>query len=49
MKVEGRPEATPQTEEGIEKCEWVTPEDLDYRLANTYGSILEVFTKAQRV
>ena len=45
MKVAGRPQATPQTEEGIEKCEWVTPDDLDYRLANTYGSIIEVFTK----
>ena len=36
----------PQTEEGIEKCEWVTPEDLDYRLANTYPSIVDVFEAA---
>ena len=36
----------PQTEEGIEKCEWVTDENLDYRLANTYPSVLRVFEKA---
>ena len=36
----------PQTEEGIEKCEWVTDEDLDYRLANTYPSVIEVFRAA---
>ena len=39
----------PQTEEGIEKCEWVTPEDLDYRLANTYPSILDVFDAARKL
>jgi len=33
----------PQSEEGIEKCEWVTEENLDYRLANTYPSVLDVF------
>lgn len=37
----------PQTEEGIEKCEWVTPEDLDYRLANTYPSVIDVFESAK--
>ena len=33
----------PQSEEGLEKCEWVTEENLDYRLANTYPSVLDVF------
>ena len=38
----------PQTEEGIEKCEWVTDEDLDYRLANTYPSVIDVFESAKK-
>lgn len=41
-------DATPQTEEGIEKCEWVTAEDLDYRLANTYPSIVDVFNQLRK-
>lgn len=39
----------PQTEEGIQKCEWVTKEDLDYRLANTYPSILDVFDSVSKI
>lgn len=37
-------EPVPQTDEGIEKCVWVTKEDLPYKLANSYASINEVFT-----
>lgn len=43
MRAKENASIRPQTEEGIEKCEWVTPEDLDYRLANTYPSIQDVF------
>lgn len=46
MKAKENASICPQTEEGIEKCEWVTPEDLDYRLANTYPSIVDVFEAA---
>ena len=46
MKAKENASICPQTEEGIEKCEWVTPEDLDYRLANTYPSIQDVFEAA---
>lgn len=46
MKAKENASIRPQTEEGIEKCEWVTPEDLDYRLANTYPSIVDVFEAA---
>ena len=46
MKAKENASIRPQTEEGIEKCEWVTPEDLDYRLANTYPSIQDVFEAA---
>jgi len=43
MFADEKAETCPQTEEGIEKCEWVTPENLDYRLGNTYPSIIDVF------
>ena len=46
MVADEKASTRPQTEEGIEKCEWVTPDDLDYRLANTYPSILDVFEAA---
>lgn len=46
MKAKENSSIRPQTEEGIEKCEWVTPEDLDYRLANTYPSVQDVFEAA---
>ena len=46
MRAKENASICPQTEEGIEKCEWVTPEDLDYRLANTYPSVQDVFEAA---
>ena len=46
MKAKDNASICPQTVEGIEKCEWVTPDDLDYRLANTYPSIQDVFEAA---
>ena len=46
MKAKENASICPQTEEGIEKCEWVIPEDLDYRMANTYPSIQDVFEAA---
>lgn len=33
---------TPQTEEDIEKCEWVKPKDLQPYLNNTHPSIIDV-------
>lgn len=34
---------TPQLEEGIQKCEWVSPDKLPQYLNNTYPSIRKVF------
>ena len=42
MECEGSPEFIPQTEEDIERVEWVDPADLKNYLDNTYQSIIEV-------
>ena len=39
-------ELVPQTEEGIEKLEWVAPENLKDYIGNTYPSIRDVLSKA---
>lgn len=39
-------ELVPQTEEGIEKAEWVSPTDVPERLAKSYPTIAHVFSAA---
>jgi ADP-ribose pyrophosphatase YjhB (NUDIX family) len=40
---------TPQTEEGIDKCEWVPIENLAPYMENTHASILDVVNKAIKI
>ena len=40
---------TPQTEEDIEKCEWVKPENLAPYLENTFPAIIDVIKEAVAV
>ncbi|RZK50228.1 MAG: NUDIX domain-containing protein [Pedobacter sp.] len=47
MEVQTPTQLLPQTEEGIEKVEWVHPNDLKHVINNTYPSILEVFKKSK--
>jgi len=42
MTAENGQELIPQTEEDITEIEWVTPDELDSRLANTFPSIIDV-------
>lgn len=42
MRIPGRPELTPQTEEDIAECSWLAQEDWGQVEANTYPSILTV-------
>lgn len=42
MKVEGKQELVPQTEEDITEVKWVNKSDLSEVLGNTYGSIADV-------
>jgi 8-oxo-dGTP pyrophosphatase MutT (NUDIX family) len=38
----------PQTEEDIEIAEWVSPENIENKLANSYASIKEVFNQLSK-
>ncbi len=46
MKVSGTPELIPQTEESIEKAQWVKSDDVPKLLKLAYPSIKEVFKMA---
>ncbi len=46
MSVSGRPELTPQIEEGIEAVQWLTEEAWHEAAAETYPSIQEVMRTA---
>jgi len=48
MYVEGRPQAHPQTQEGIEQCRWCTPEDVAVLLGESYPSIRWLFREIVR-
>ncbi|MBP3332143.1 MAG: NUDIX domain-containing protein [Tidjanibacter sp.] len=45
MRLSKEVETTPQKEEGISKVEWLTREQCDDALENSYGTIREVMTK----
>lgn len=40
---------SPQTEEGIDKCEWVSKKDLSPYLSNTYALVLDVLKKGLNI
>jgi len=42
MKYDGDEELLPQLEEGITNVQWVSQEDISYKMLNTYGSIIDV-------
>lgn len=42
MQYDGDEVLLPQTEEGIAKVEWVKQEDVESKLSNTFGSIVDV-------
>lgn len=42
MKADKQPNLIPQLEEGIEKCEWVTIDQIAPYMENTHGSIIDV-------
>lgn len=46
MKVAGKQNLVPQTEEDITSIKWLTPDQLDDVLQNTYPSIKEVLNRA---
>ncbi len=46
MKVDGRPELTPQTEEGIEDVRWMTEVEWREAAKETYATIQEVMRTA---
>lgn len=45
MEAEGCPKTTPQTEEGIEKCVWLTTAEVKEYLNKAFPSIREIFTR----
>ncbi len=49
MKTSDKHELTPQTEEDIEKCEWLNIDDLSAQIANTYPLVKDVITKARTI
>jgi 8-oxo-dGTP pyrophosphatase MutT (NUDIX family) len=47
MKVEGKPQLTPQIEEGITRVSWLSVADVENLISNTYESIQLVWNSAK--
>ena len=47
MKVEGKPQLTPQIEEGITRVSWLSVADIENLISNTYESIQLVWNSAK--
>ncbi len=49
MSVQNEQELIPQTDEDIEKCEWISFENLNTYMQNTHPSIIDVVNKAKEI
>jgi hypothetical protein len=49
MTVQNEQELIPQTDEDIEKCEWISFENLNTYMQNTHPSIIDVVNKAKEI
>jgi 8-oxo-dGTP pyrophosphatase MutT (NUDIX family) len=49
MHVQNEQELIPQTDEDIEKCEWISFENLNTYMQNTHPSIIDVVNKAKEI
>lgn len=49
MNVQNEQELIPQTDEDIEKCEWISFENLNTYMQNTHPSIIDVITKGKEI